>query len=185
MSSNRHPNDHYPTPTTLTLALLKELPYIGGAVIEPCAAEGRIAGVLHAHPGVMSVITNDIDTTMPTHYHEDATDPAATFWLAPADWIVTNPPFNQADQFVWLAWRKARQGVAMLLRLTYMEPTRKRAQMLKEMAPAMSHLIVFGQPRPSFTGNGRTDSTTTAWFVWRHDHNPQQGTRLIYATNWC
>jgi hypothetical protein len=56
--------------------------------------------------------------------------------------------------------------------------------MLKEMAPAMSHLIVFSQPRPSFTGNGRTDSTTTAWFVWQHDYDPRQGTRLIYATTW-
>jgi hypothetical protein len=185
MSSNRHPNDHYPTPTALTLALLKELPHIGGAVIEPCAAEGRIAGVLRAHPSVTSVITNDIDVTMPTGYHEDATDPTATFWLTPADWVVTNPPFNQADQFVRLGWGKARLGVAMLLRLTYMEPTRKRAQLLKEMAPSMSHLIVFSQPRPSFTGDGRTDSTTTAWFVWQHDHSPRQGTRLIYATNWC
>lgn len=180
----RHLNDHYPTPTALTLALLKELPQIGGTIIEPCAAEGKIAGVLCAHPGVTAVTTNDIDAMMPTRYHEDATDASAAIWAAPADWIVTNPPFNQADQFVRLAWSRARRGVTMLLRLTYMEPTRKRAQLLKSMAPYMSHLIVFSQPRPSFTGNGRTDSTTTAWFVWERD-NPQQGTRLIYITNWC
>ena len=41
--ATRHANDHYPTPTALTLALLKELPQIGGAIIEPCAAEGKIA----------------------------------------------------------------------------------------------------------------------------------------------
>ena len=183
--ATRHANDHYPTPTALTLVLLKELPQIGGAIIEPCAAEGKIAGILRAHPGVTSVTTNDIVATMPALYHEDATDPGAAFWLAPADWVVTNPPFNQADQFVRLAWRKARQGVAMLLRLTYMEPTRKRAQLLKSMAPYMSHLIVFSQPRPSFTGNGRTDSTTTAWFVWQTGHDPEQGAKLVYVTNWC
>ena len=182
--ATRHVNDHYPTPTALTLALLKELPQIGGAIIEPCAAEGKIAGILRTHPLVAEVITNDIDVTMPTRYHEDATDADAAIWAAPADWIVTNPPFNQADQFVHLAWAKARRGVAMLLRLSFMEPTRKRAQLLKSMAPYMSHLIVFSQPRPSFTGNGRTDSTTTAWFVWERN-NPQQGTRLIYVTNWC
>ena len=183
--ATRHANDHYPTPTALTLALLKELSQIGGAIIEPCAAEGKIAGILRAHPGVTGVTTNDIDATMPTRYHEDATDPGAAFWLAPADWVVTNPPFNQADQFVRLAWRKARQGVAMLLRLTFMEPTRKRAQLLTSMAPYMSHLIVFSQPRPSFTGNGRTDSTTTAWFVWQTGHDPEKGTKLVYATDWC
>ena len=183
--ATRHANDHYPTPTALTLALLKELPQIRGAVIEPCAAEGKIAGILRAHPGVTAVTTNDIDATMPARYHEDATDPGAAFWLTPADWVVTNPPFNQADQFVRLAWRKARQGVAMLLRLTFMEPTRKRAQLLTSMAPYMSHLIVFSQPRPSFTGNGRTDSTTTAWFVWQTGHDPGQGAKLVYVTNWC
>ena len=183
--ATRHANDHYPTPTALTLALLKELPQIRGAVIEPCAAEGKIAGILRAHPGVTAVTTNDIDATMPARYHEDATDPGAAFWLTPADWVVTNPPFNQADQFVRLAWRKARQGVAMLLRLTFMEPTRKRAQLLTSMAPYMSHLIVFSQPRPSFTGNGRTDSTTTAWFVWQTGHDPEQGAKLVYVTNWC
>lgn len=182
--ATRHANDYYPTPTALTLALLKEVPQIGGAIIEPCAAEGKIADVLRAYPGVSGVITNDIDAAMPTRYHEDATDAYASFWLAPADWIVTNPPFNQADQFVRLAWLKARRGVAMLLRLSFMEPTRKRAQLLRTMGPYMSHLIVFSQPRPSFTGNGRTDSATTAWFVWEHD-NPQQGTKLSYVTNWC
>ena len=49
----------------------------------------------------------------------------------------------------------------------------------------MSHLIVFSQPRHSFTGNGRTDSTTTAWFVWQTSHDPKQGAKLVYATNWC
>ena len=48
----------------------------------------------------------------------------------------------------------------------------------------MRHLIVFSQPRPSFTGNGRTDSTTTAWLVWQKDHNLEQGAKLVYATNW-
>ena len=183
--ATRHANDHYPTPTALTLALLRELPQISGNIIEPCAAEGRIAGVLRAHPGVTGVTTNDIDPTMPTHYHGDATDAGVAIWAATADWIVTNPPFNQADQFVRLAWLKARRGVAMLLRLTYMEPTRKRAQLLRDMAPYMSHLIIFSQPRPSFTGDGRTDSTTTAWFVWQKDHDPKQGAKLVYATNWC
>ena len=183
--ATRHANDHYPTPTALTLALLKELPQICGTVIEPCAAEGKIADILRVHPRVTGVTTNDIDATMPTRYHEDATDGGAAIWAAPADWIVTNPPFNQADQFVRLAWRKARQDVAMLLRLTYMEPTRKRAQLLRDMAPYMSHLIVFSQPRPSFTGNGRTDSTTTAWFVWQTSHDPKQGAKLVYTTNWC
>ena len=50
----------------------------------------------------------------------------------------------------------------MLLRLSYAEPCLNRAEWLK--AHPISHLIVL--PRISFTGNGKTDNVTCAWFVW-------------------
>jgi len=55
--------------------------------------------------------------------------------------------------------------VAMLLRLSFLEPTAKvnpRGPWLAECPP--SRLIVL--PRCSYTGDGRTDSVTTAWMIW-------------------
>ena len=106
--ATRHANDHYPTPTALTLALLKELPQIGGAVIEPCAAEGKIAVVLRAHPGVTGVTTNDIDATMPTRYHGDATVAQAFGQRRPTGLSRIRPSTRPTSSCVWRGGRLAR-----------------------------------------------------------------------------
>jgi hypothetical protein len=49
----------------------------------------------------------------------------------------------------------------MLLRLSYLEPCNNRAEFLSVNPPS---LIVL--PRISFTGDGKTDNVTCAWFVW-------------------
>jgi hypothetical protein len=58
----------------------------------------------------------------------------------------------------------------MLLRLSYLEPTEDRGAWLNSHPP--TDLIVL--PRISFTGNGKTDSVTCAWIVWRKQCNTQR-----------
>ena len=70
-----------------------------------------------------------------------------------------------------------------LLRLTFLEPTVARAELLQQLAPFLSDVIVFGQPRPSFTDDRRTDSVTTAWLVWQKGWN--QGARVRFAVGWA
>ena len=181
---NRKRFDAYPTETAVTRALLNRVP-ISGIVCEPCAGAGLMAGELQKETAVSSVRTNDIDVEQYARYgrHDffgDATDPLADVWSYPiADfqrpfsWIVTNPPFNQAMGVLRQSWEHASVGVAFLLRLTFLEPAGKRSGERGEWLAAhedqMTHLITLGQPRPSFTGNGKTDSATVAWMVWQKD----------------
>jgi hypothetical protein len=104
--------------------------------------------------------------------------------MARYDWIITNPPYNQAPAILPLALDNCRVGMAMLLRLSYLEPSRNRARWLAEHPPAK--LIVFN-PRPQFRADtGGTDSVTTAWFIWHRFGNfgNSQGTELEFCTNW-
>lgn len=80
-----------------------------------------------------------------------------------AHWVVSNPPFNQAPLIVPLAWAYAEIGIAMLLRLSFLEPVKNRGLWLNQCPP--TELIVL--PRISFTGDGKTDSVTCAWMIWR------------------
>jgi hypothetical protein len=50
------------------------------------------------------------------------------------DWLVTNPPFRTADQFVRLGLERARRGVALLLRLSFLEGA-ERHGLLYGVAP--------------------------------------------------
>lgn len=166
--------DQYFTPEEAVAELLKAVPLISPHhhVFEPCAGMGNIAAPLICHG--CSVLTNDVDPGMPTDMHADIALPEN--WVKYVndgdvcvfDWIISNPPFSKAHEIVPLAVENARIGVAMLLRLSFLEPVEKkqpRAAFLESTPPQM--MIVL--PRISFTGDGKTDSVTCAWFVWLKD----------------
>ena len=178
----RHPHDFYPTPVALTDVLLDSVPELSGSAVEPCAGDGAMADALKRSGRLTGVKTNDILAGFGCTTTSDARDLGTAVWQGTADWVITNPPFTWANEILANAWAHAGKGVAMLLRLTFLEPTVARAELLQQLAPFLSDVIVFGQPRPSFTDDRRTDSVTTAWLVWQKGWN--QGARVRFAVGW-
>lgn len=159
--------DKYRTPSWMTEAFKESFPDASGDIlIDPCAGDCRMAAALASRFGY--AVTNDIDLDEPTNEHFDATLPA--FWddpdcirrmyELPNMWVVSNPPFRQALPIIQHALKFA-PNVAMLLRATWLEPTKERAALLKERPPQRMLYL----PRGSFTGGG-SDSVSCAWFVW-------------------
>lgn len=182
----RQPLDFYPTPSLLTWALLERHRFVPwrnkATVLEPCNGEGAISDVLRESGLFRLVDTADIDPAKPAELTMDATDPQAWARMPRYDWIITNPPFNQAPEILPLAYENCRVGMAMLLRLSYLEPCANRASWLAEHPPAK--LLIFSGPRPRFRSDAKnTDSVTTAWFIW-HRFGGSQGTELEFCTNW-
>ncbi len=172
----RRANDFYPTPESATEILLKHVP-LSGIIFEPCVGDHAIARVVKRRG---KLYTNDIDKTRDSWFQLDAAKSNSWedhFAAIAADWVVTNPPFNVAAQIVPLAFEHAREGIAMLLRLSYLEPVENRGAWLNEHPPTT--LIVL--PRISFTGNGKTDNVTVAWMVWSKSWLDPQ--RIIIAEN--
>jgi len=157
--SKRRKNDFYPTPKWATEVLLKYIDIDNKHILEPCVGNGDISNVLSNH--TLNLITNDIDETRLAHTYEDATK-EDLFKNNIIDWTITNPPFSHALPIVQNAWKYSEYGVAMLLRLSFLEPTYDRQDWLHYNPP---HKIIV-LPRISFTGDGKTDSVTCAWFIW-------------------
>lgn len=158
--------DLYETAPWQTKALLAEQP-IGGVVLEPCVGDGSIARVLGQLSSTIRVVTNDLDSAKQADYHYSAADPALYDAIGDVDWVITNPPYKMpvCTDIVRLAVVRARVGVAMMLRISFREPTAKvnpRGPFLK--AHPIARLLTL--PRYSFTGNGKSDSTTTEWAIW-------------------
>lgn len=156
---SRRAHDFYPTPAWATEVLLERwvidrMPY----VLEPCAGDGAIANVLKAHG--IDVRTNDIDTSRDVDTYYDATAP--NLWDKRPFYVVSNPPFSLASQIVPRAVESAIYGVAMLLRLSFLEPCEDRVVFLANHPPTRQLVL----PRISFTGDGKTDNVTCAWFIW-------------------
>lgn len=99
----------------------------------------------------------------------------------PCSMVVMNPPFLQAQEFVERALEQVHYEqepisapyptVIALLRLNWLG-SKMRAPFHRKMRP-----LVWVLPgRPSFTGDGKTDSTEYAWFVWTKNPKFEQKT---------
>jgi hypothetical protein len=185
-------NDQYFTPQALVWPLLREIQFNADALyFEPCAGDGAIAKAFTTDSNEVNedlFVTADIDTDLKGLEYRgfDATDSkewANGFTMFNPDWVITNPPYKQpdCDAIIRNAWEFAEEGIAMLLRLSYLEPCQNRAKFLKEAN--LSNLIIFN-PRPQFIpGKKATDSSTVAWFVWRKNWL-SLGTCITYCTDW-
>ena len=164
----RRKNDTYYTPELATRSLLGIVSINSyNSVLEPCSGTGGISNVLTDR--FTRVSTNDIDDSVDAGIHVDYLS-VPVGWFPKYDWVITNPPFSLAIDFLKKAREETRVGVAMLLRLSFLEPTRDRGYYLSNNQP--NHVIVL--PRISFTGDSKTDSVTTAWMVWIHGESKQR-----------
>lgn len=161
-------NDYYPTPVSLIEPLLNCVD-IKGIVLEPCAGHGAIASQF---PGC---ITNEPYPTgdYQTDFALDATQSDSWLEFGAVDWVVTNPPYgDMAISIVQNALDRANVGVAMLLRLSWLEPccSRKegnRDKLLIKYADCMTHMLI-ASPRPNFRADtDSSDSITVAWVIWQ------------------
>jgi len=86
------------------------------------------------------------------------------------DWVITNPPFRLAEEFVERALTVARKGVAILARTVFLESVGRYESIFSVMPP--TKFAQFSERVPMV--KGRVDpkaSTATgyAWFVWEKE----------------
>lgn len=85
--------------------------------------------------------------------------------------VISNPPFNQAMEFIKKALDDVEDGgyVAMLLRLNFLE-TKARKEFFDNYMPTW---IFVHHKRMSFTDAGGTDSVAYCHMVWKKDDYPK------------
>lgn len=168
--------DYFPTPPWATRAFIDAL-WAHGAIAEnsmiwePACGEGHMAAVLAER---FTVFASDIF---------DYGYGAVRDFLAPnrgidqidADWIITNPPFNAAMDFAATALARAREGVALLVRLSWLEGGDRsgRYEFFQNMPP--SEIFIHAGRVPMHRGRWEAKGSTAtayAWVVWR-PHAPR------------
>lgn len=83
-----------------------------------------------------------------------------------ADWIVTNPPFIHGEAFVRCAYRRARRGVALLLRSVFREGG-ARSRMFAQLP--LTANAQFAERVPMVKGRWdpeASSATAYSWFIW-------------------
>lgn len=162
--------DDFPTPPWATRALIEHIldnkrDLLSQTCLEPACGAGHMAKVLKEYFG-------DVRAADAFHY---GYGPVRDFLTYPyeanaVDWVITNPPFRLAEDFVLRALRVARHGVAILARTVFLESAGRYEAIFRDTPPTKFAQFVERVPMVK----GRLDekaSTATgyAWLVWEKD----------------
>lgn len=151
-------SDFYPTPPEATQALLEFLRLPEGTVIwEPACGECHMAVVMQMNG--YDVLATDIQTG--TDY--------LTVGCMKCDWIITNPPFCLADQFIRRSIENGKP-FALLLKSQYWH-ARKRLGLFREYPPSAVCPLTW---RPDFMfkkRGGGSPLMDVCWVVWDGTHD--------------
>jgi len=167
--------DDFPTPPWATRALceylLPTIELAGATCLEPACGRGYMARPLTEY-------FRSVDAADAYHY---GFAPIRDFLTYPYetgshDWVITNPPFRLAEDFVLRALMVARRGVAILARSVFLESSGRYEAIFSRTPPAI--FAQFVERVPMVKGRlDRKASTATgyAWLIWdkEHDGNPQ------------
>lgn len=157
----RRKDDFYPTPPEATEALIRAVPHLAGQRIwENACGDGAIARVLESH-GCKVVGTDLVYRGYGqggVNFLSDARPRARV--------IITNPPFNRAQEFIEHAMRMHIEEMWMLLKTSYFQAARRQS-LKARFCP--THKLELSW-RLDCTGE-ENPTMEFAWFGWRRDHS--------------
>lgn len=193
MQQRKEPHDsldYFPTPPWATRALCERLmqiqPLTQLTCWEPACGEGHMARPLGEY--FDKVFASDVYNYSDTYPELDYEGDFLTDWDHPPefmldetapDWIITNPPFNAAEEFAWTAMRRAKRGCALLVCTSFLEGQKRYRGLFSRCAPKL--VLIFSERVPMFKGRldrHGSSATSYCWIVW----NAQRG--LLDKRTW-
>lgn len=158
--------DDFPTPPWATRALCE---FIDRNLIatkactcrEPSANRGYMARTLEEY--FKSVDASDVHDYGSGYPVKDF----LTDEFKRVDWTITNPPFKLATEFINKGLKTSTHGVAVLLRIAFLEGKKRYEELFSERPPA--YVLQFVERVPMVKGRydpNVSSATAYAWFIW-------------------
>lgn len=165
--------DDFPTPPWATRALVEHI--IGADVtrqascLEPACGRGYMSAPLDEY--FEKVDAADIIDYGQRNVRDFLEMPVLSHTH---DWVITNPPFRLAEEFVERALLVARRGVAILARTVFLESVGRYRGIFANTPPTT--FAQFTERVPMVKGRVDIKATTAtgyAWFIWdKHSNAP-------------
>lgn len=163
--------DDFPTPPWATRALIEHIlgkdSVANKSCLEPACNRGFMSQPLQQY--FSNVVSSDV--------HDYGFGKVEDF-LSGAygdksfDWVITNPPFKLAEDFVKEGLRVAKVGVAMLTRTVFIESVGRYERLFSVIPPWK--FAQFVERVPMVKGRlEKTASTATGycWIIWLHENS--------------
>lgn len=169
-------NDFYATPISATEAILNEID-LEGSILEPSAGQGHISAVLKKYYPYNEIISTDLVQReerfgIPI---QGGIDFLTHDFNRKFDNVITNPPFNLAQEFIERALELSNDKVIMFAKIQLLEGSKRRAMF--DNTPLKYVYVFTKRVNPLRNGEeldekGKPWASTMcfAWFVWEHDY---------------
>jgi len=169
MSQRKEPKDSlddFPTPPWATRALVN-ITFRDAkryTCLEPACNRGFMARALKE--SFLSVATSDIKDygykgTKVLNFLDEPYE-AESY-----DWIITNPPFRLAEEFIKECWRVSRCGFCLLVRTSFLEGVGRYNSVFSKIPP--TGIYQFSERVPMVKGRvdkNASTATSYCWLLW-------------------
>lgn len=169
MAQRNEPNDSpddFPTPPWATRALFEHILLDSNlnnqSCLEPACGAGHMDIVLKDYFNI--TIARD---AYDYGYGEVSDYLKSPIETKSVDWVITNPPFRLAEEFILRSFEVAKNGVAILARTVFLESVGRYERIFKDIPP--TKFAQFSERVPMVRGRlDKKASTATgyAWIIW-------------------
>jgi len=172
--------DDFPTPPWATRGFMEHIvsdfgPFSEMSCLETACGAGHMSKVLKEYFGeVRSSDAHQYGYGAVRNYLDVPHEANAV------DWVITNPPFRLAEQFVQRSLIVARRGVAVLVRTVFIESVGRYQNLFQKNPPNI--FAQYTERVPMVRGRlDRKASTATgyAWLIWTK--RPSGAPRLMWV----
>lgn len=182
--------DDFPTPPWATRALIEHVIVPAGfakanlarsSVWEPACNRGFMTDSLEGYFG--EIWASDIhDYGLEGAFQHDFIFPAMPHVMdyakAHPDWIISNPPFRLAEQFITRASQVATTGFAFLVRTSFIEGVGRYDNLFSKNPPSI--VAQFSERVPMVKGRYDPKASTATSYCWLVWINGEPGTQLVW-----
>ena len=171
----RREADFYETPEWCTRALMESLEIdiaLSHKIVEPCAGNGAISRVIKEYVPKCTLVQYELNKNKKLEQYGDVT--FGDFLKnvrkdRDVNYVITNPPFTYSQEFIDACRTNYPNAeIIMLLPFSFLGSA-KRHDWWKKNTPNMFSVL---SDRPSFTDDGKTDSSVYAWYRWLYSNEP-------------
>lgn len=177
--NGRVENDYYATNPEAVKMLLGQYKFNGTKMLEPCVGAGHIANAVKSFVGYENIDITGVDIVNYDYNNTIISDFLAWNSGTKFDFIISNPPYSMAQEFIEHGFELLKDNgqMAMFLKIQFLEGA-KRKLFFNKYPPR--YIYVFrnrmpvwnnGQPKDPKTGKKWATTMCHAWFVWENGFN--------------
>jgi len=176
-------NDFYATNPDSVRALFDNANIVGDSFYEPCVGQGHIADVIKEYYPYATVYASDLvdrgykGTVIKNFVNSEPE--------VKTDWVITNPPYKYAREFIDNSLKVANKGVAMFLKIQFLEG-QSRKKWFK--SNHLKYVYVFSKRQDPWRNGEKVNPKTGkkwgstmcfAWFIWKKGYKGEPIIRWI------